>query len=110
MSQCRVRDMFCGFRDHRDVSSFRLCDAGYRCRSGLCGISIGTGLSHAGGKAMDKCSRCWARYMYTMALSRQVTDLSKRRALIREAYIWLQRYFDAEEHELSRRRSMLVQR
>ncbi|MEE1613494.1 hypothetical protein [Microvirga sp. CF3016] len=59
---------------------------------------------------MDKCSRCWARYMYTMALSRQVTDLSKRRALIREAYIWLQRYFDAEEHELSRRRSVLVQR
>ena len=59
---------------------------------------------------MDRCTRYWARYMYTMALSRQVVDLSKRRALIREAYIWLQRYFDAEERELARRYVVPAQR
>jgi hypothetical protein len=48
--------------------------------------------------------------MHTMALSRQATDLSRRKVLIREAYIWLQRYFDAEERELARRRVVLVQR
>jgi hypothetical protein len=48
--------------------------------------------------------------MNTMALSRQVADPSKRRVLVREAYIWLQRYFDAEEQELARRRVVLAQR
>jgi hypothetical protein len=43
-------------------------------------------------------------------LSRKVTDPSKRRVLIREAYVWLQRYFDAEEQELARRSIVLVQR
>jgi hypothetical protein len=52
---------------------------------------------------MDKCTRYWARYMNRMALSRRVTDPAKRRILIREGYIWLQRYFDAEEQELVRR-------
>lgn len=59
---------------------------------------------------MYKCTRYWARYMNTMALSRQMTDPAKRRALVREAYIWLERYFDAEEHELARRRVVSVQR
>jgi len=59
---------------------------------------------------MYKCTRYWTRYMNTMELSRQVTDPSKRRALIREAYIWLERYFDAEERELARRRVVSVQR
>lgn len=59
---------------------------------------------------MDKCTRYWARYMNTMVLSRKVTDPAKRRALVREAYIWLQRYFDAEERELARRRVPLAQR
>lgn len=59
---------------------------------------------------MYKCTRYWDRYMNTMALSRQVADASKRRVLVREAYIWLQRYFDAEEQELARRRVVLAQR
>lgn len=59
---------------------------------------------------MYKCTRYWARYMNTMALSRRAMDPSKRRALVREAYIWLERYFDAEEQELARRRIVTVQR
>jgi hypothetical protein len=59
---------------------------------------------------MDKCRRYWIRYTNTMRLSRQVTDPSKRRVLISEAYIWLQRYFDAEEQELARRSIVLAQR
>jgi hypothetical protein len=59
---------------------------------------------------MDKCRRYWTRYTNTMTLSRSVTDPSKRRVLIREAYIWLQRYFDAEEQELARRSIVLAQR
>ena len=48
--------------------------------------------------------------MNTMALSRQMRDPAKRRALVREAYIWLERYFDAEERELARRRVVPVQK
>ena len=59
---------------------------------------------------MDKCRRYWTGYLNAMTLSRQVADPSKRRVLIREAYIWLQRYFDAEEQELARRRIVLAQR
>jgi hypothetical protein len=59
---------------------------------------------------MDKCRRYWTRYTITMTLSRRVADPSKRRVLIREAYIWLQRYFDAEEQELARRSIVLAQR
>jgi hypothetical protein len=59
---------------------------------------------------MDKCRRYWTRYMNAMILSRQVPDPSKRSLLIREAYIWLQRYFDAEEQELARRRIVFAQR
>jgi len=59
---------------------------------------------------MDKCSHCWRRYMDAMTLSRQVANPSKRRILTREAYIWLQRYFDAEERELARRWHLLAQR
>lgn len=59
---------------------------------------------------MDKCSHCWSRYMNAMARSRQVADAPRRRVLIREAYIWLQRYFDAEDRELARRCRLLPQR
>jgi hypothetical protein len=59
---------------------------------------------------MDKCRRYWTRYTITLTLSRKVTDPSKRRVLIREAYVWLQRYFDAEEQELARRSIVLAQR
>jgi hypothetical protein len=59
---------------------------------------------------MDQCSHCWRRYMHAMALSRQISDPSKRRVLIRAAYIWLQRYFDAEDRELARRWDLLAQR
>ena len=52
---------------------------------------------------MNDCSHCWERYMDAMALSHQTRDPKARRALIRAAYTWLQRYFDAEERELARR-------
>ena len=59
---------------------------------------------------MYKCTCYWNRYMHTMALSRQMTDPLRRQALVREAYNWLQWYFDAEDQELSRRRAVLSQR
>lgn len=59
---------------------------------------------------MDKCMHCWSRYMDAMLLSRQIPDPAMRKVLAREAYIWLQRYFDAEDRELARRRQMLVRR
>jgi hypothetical protein len=41
--------------------------------------------------------------MEAMALSRHVDDAQKRRTLIRTAYVWLNRYFDAEDREIARR-------
>ena len=73
-------------------------------------MKVYRGFWHAGVDAMYKCTRYWARYMNTMALSRKVTDPSKRKALVRDAFIWLQRYFEAEEQELARRRVPLAQR
>jgi hypothetical protein len=52
---------------------------------------------------MNDCSHCWERYMDATALSHQTRDPKARGALIRTAYTWLQRYFDAEERELARR-------
>ncbi len=52
---------------------------------------------------MDACSHCWSRYMDAMELSRRTSDRSARKLLVREAYVWLQRYFDAEDHEVTRR-------
>ena len=52
---------------------------------------------------MNDCSHCWERYMDATALSHQTRDPKARDALIRTAYTWLQRYFDAEERELARR-------
>jgi len=52
---------------------------------------------------MDACSHCWSRYTDAMALSRRVSDPNMRKVLIREAYVWLQRYFDAEDREVVRR-------
>ncbi len=51
---------------------------------------------------MDECSRCWTLYMEAMALSRQVKDPRTRRMLIRTAYLWLDRYFDAEDRQVAR--------
>ena len=52
---------------------------------------------------MNACSYCWSCYMDAMVLSGQTRDPSMRKALIREAYKWLQRYFDAEDREINRR-------
>ncbi len=52
---------------------------------------------------MDACSHCWSRYMEVMDLSRRISDRTARRLLVREAYVWLQRYFDAEDREVARR-------
>ena len=49
---------------------------------------------------MNDCARCWTNYMEAMELSRRVDDPRRRRALIRTAYIWLNRYFDAEDREV----------
>ena len=59
---------------------------------------------------MNECSHCWSRYMHAMALSRQLPNASLRRVLIREAYTWLQRYFDAEEREIARREQLALRR
>jgi hypothetical protein len=40
--------------------------------------------------------------MDAMILSAQTPDPYTRKALIREAYRWLQRYFDAEDREVAR--------
>ena len=52
---------------------------------------------------MNDCARCWMSYMEAMALSRHVDDPHRRRALIRTAYVWLNRYFEAEDREIARR-------
>lgn len=52
---------------------------------------------------MDTCFHCWSRYMDAMMLSQRTSDPSVRKALIREAYTWLHRYFDAEDYEIARR-------
>jgi hypothetical protein len=46
---------------------------------------------------MNACSHCWSRYMDAMALSRQTSNPTTRKTLIRHAYTWLHRYFDAED-------------
>jgi len=40
--------------------------------------------------------------MDAMKRSRQTSDPSRRKALIREAYTWLHRYFEAEDSEVAR--------
>lgn len=52
---------------------------------------------------MDTCSHCWSCYMEAMGLSRRTSDRMASRLLVREAYVWLQRYFDAEDREVMRR-------
>ena len=52
---------------------------------------------------MDACSHCWSRYMEAIELSRRTSDRMARKLLVREAYVWLQRYFDAEDREVMRR-------
>jgi len=52
---------------------------------------------------MNDCARCWMYYMEAMALSRHVNSPQRRRTLIRTAYVWLNRYFDAEDREIARR-------
>jgi hypothetical protein len=53
---------------------------------------------------------CWSRYMRAMTLARRHRDPLVRRALIRDAFEWLDRYFDAEDIELARREHMPVRR
>ena len=59
---------------------------------------------------MNDCSRCWMYYMEAMALSRHVNDPQERRTLIRTAYVWLNRYFDAEHREVARRERLMETR
>jgi hypothetical protein len=42
-------------------------------------------------------------YMEAIALSRHVNDPQRRTALIHTAYVWLNRYFEAEDREIARR-------
>ncbi len=51
---------------------------------------------------MTDCTYCWARYMQAVALSKKVQDPMKRRTLIRTAYQWLDRYFEAEDRAVAR--------
>jgi hypothetical protein len=51
---------------------------------------------------MSACSYCWSYYMDAMTLARQTSDRLRRKALIREAYTWLHRYFEAEDSEVAR--------
>ena len=51
---------------------------------------------------MTDCIYCWTRYMEAIALSKTVQDPLKRRTLIRTAYLWLDRYFEAEDRAVAR--------
>jgi hypothetical protein len=59
---------------------------------------------------MNNCIYCWSRYMRAMTLARRHRDPLVRRALIQDAFEWLDRYFDAEDIELARREHMPVRR
>ena len=52
---------------------------------------------------MNDCARFWTNYMEAIELSRRVDDPRRRRALIRAGYLWLNRYFDAEDREVASR-------
>ena len=41
--------------------------------------------------------------MEAMEFSRRTSDRMASRLLVREVYVWLQRYFDAEDREVMRR-------
>lgn len=58
--------------------------------------------------AMKHCTHYWSRYMEAMQLSRCARDPKTRRTLVREAYTWLHRYFQAEDHELARREELVT--
>jgi hypothetical protein len=52
---------------------------------------------------MTDCRTCWQRYMTLMTASRDGTrDARHRRTLIREAFGWLDAYFEAVEREIGR--------
>jgi hypothetical protein len=51
-----------------------------------------------------------SRYMRAMVLARRNPDPSVRRALIQDAFEWLDRYIDAEDIELARREHVPVRR
>jgi hypothetical protein len=52
---------------------------------------------------MRDCITYWRRYMSLMAASRDPRrDPHHRRNMIRQAYIWLDEYFDAVEREVAR--------
>ncbi len=52
---------------------------------------------------MNEAAACWARYLSLMAASRDCArDLRHRRTLIREAYGWLDAFFDAVDREVAR--------
>ena len=51
---------------------------------------------------MNDCITFWRRSMSLMQASRRCTDRRTRSALVSEAYEWLNRWFDAVEHEVAR--------
>jgi hypothetical protein len=57
---------------------------------------------------MKHCTHSWSRYMDAMQLSRCARDPKTRRTLVREAYTWLHRYFEAEDRELARREGLVT--
>ncbi|MBO1908220.1 hypothetical protein KHP60_21575 [Microvirga sp. 3-52] len=59
---------------------------------------------------MNTCIYCWSRYMRAMTFAGRHPDPLARRALIQDAFEWLDRYFDAEDTELARREHMPVWR
>ena len=59
---------------------------------------------------MNTCIYYWSRYMRALTLAGRHPDPLVRRALIQDAFEWLDRYFDAEDIELARREHMPVRR
>ena len=51
---------------------------------------------------MSDPATCWARYMSLMEASRQVRLRRVRATLIREAYGWLDAFFESVEREVGR--------
>ena len=57
---------------------------------------------------MNICSHCWSCYMDAMRLSRETSNPSLRKTLIHVAYVWLHRYFKAEDREITRQQGLVA--
>jgi hypothetical protein len=52
---------------------------------------------------MDDCITIWRKYIRLMREARYCRKTDTRRELVRNAYEWLEVYFDAVERELARK-------